>query len=357
MRIAQVAPLFESVPPSLYGGSERVVSWLTEEFVRLGHDVTLFASGDSHTAARLVPGCDIALWRDPGCRETLPHHIRMLELVFRELEQFDVLHFHCDYVHFPLVRRNACASVSTLHGAVNPHDLGGLLHEYTDVPLVSISHSQRLPMPEANWVGNVYHGLPRGLHAFGDGKGDYLAFLGRIAPEKGLERAIEIARRTGNKLKIAAKVYEEELPYFEHTIEPLLREARSFTEYIGEIGGPAKDVFLQDAKALLFPVEWAEPFGLVMIESLASGTPVIAWRRGSVPEVIQDGITGFIVDNIEEATAAAIQVGSIDRRACRDDFEERFTSERMARDYLRVYEQVISANITRRSDSTGVVGG
>ena len=348
MRIAQVAPLFESVPPALYGGSERVVSWLTEELVRLGHEVTLFASGDSHTTARLVPACEKALWRDPACRESLPQHIRMLEQVFRDLGRFDILHFHCDYVHFPVVRRSGCASVSTLHGAVDPHDLGPLLMEYPDVPLVSISLNQRQPVPTADWVGNVYHGLPRDLHALGSGNGGYLAFLGRIAPEKGLERAIAIARYTGNKLKIAAKIYEEELPYFEHTIEPLLKECGGSTEFIGEIGGASKDSFLGEAKALLFPVEWAEPFGLVMIESLATGTPVIAWRRGSVPEVIQDGATGFIVDSIEDGVAAVTKLDRIDRRACRRDFETRFTSERMAKDYLQVYEDVIASTVAQR---------
>jgi glycosyltransferase involved in cell wall biosynthesis len=356
MRIAQVAPLFESVPPSLYGGSERVVSWLTEELVRLGHEVTLFASGDSHTNARLVPACEKALWRDSACRETLPHHIRMLELVFRDLPRFDVLHFHCDYVHFPLVRRYGCSSVSTLHGAIHLHDLRPLLEEYHDVPLVSISHNQRQPLPDANWVGNVHHGLPLELHTFHHGSGDYLAFLGRVSPEKGLERAIEIARRSGHKLKIAAKIYDEDRPYYEHTIEPLLRNSASFVEFLGEIGGDAKDEFLGDAKALLFPVEWAEPFGLVMIEALATGTPVVAWRRGSVPEVIQDGKTGFIVSNIGEGLKAVGQLDRIDRRTCRADFEHRFTSERMAKDYLRLYEKVITAKSASRFVTPGAQG-
>jgi glycosyltransferase involved in cell wall biosynthesis len=356
MRIAQIAPLFESVPPSLYGGSERVVSWLTEELVHLGHEVTLFASGDSRTSACLVPACEKALWRDPVCRETLPHHIRMLELVFRELPRFDVLHFHCDYVHFPLVRRCGCSSVSTLHGSIHLHDLHPLLEEYRDVPLVSISHNQRLPMPNANWAGNVHHGLPQGLHTFRDGSGGYLAFLGRVSPEKGLERAIEIARRTSHKLKIAAKIYDEDRPYYEHTIEPLLRNSSSFVEFLGEIGGNAKDEFLGNAKALLFPVEWAEPFGLVMIEALATGTPVIAWRRGSVPEVIQDGATGFIVNNSDEGVEAVGQLNRIDRQVCRDDFETRFTSERMAKDYLRLYEDVIATRSTPKFAAPGARG-
>jgi glycosyltransferase involved in cell wall biosynthesis len=356
MRIAQVAPLFESVPPALYGGSERVVSWLTEELVRLGHEVTLFASGDSHTSARLVPACEKALWRDSACRETLPHHIRMLELVFRDLPRFDVLHFHCDYVHFPLIRRCGCSSVSTLHGSVHPHDLRPLLEEYRDVPLVSISHNQRLPMPDANWAGNVHHGLPLELHTFGRGSGGYLAFLGRVSPEKGLERAIEIAKRSGHKLKIAAKIYDEDRPYYEHTIEPLLRDSDSFVEFLGEIGGDAKDEFLGDAKALLFPVEWDEPFGLVMIEALATGTPVVAWRRGSVPEVIQDGKTGFIVSNIDEGLKAVEELDRIDRRTCRADFVQRFTSERMAKDYLRLYENVIATTSASRLVTSGAQG-
>jgi len=343
MRIAQIAPLFESVPPSLYGGSERVVSWLTEELVHLGHEVTLFASGDSHTSARLVPACEKALWRDGACRETLPHHIHLLELVFRELSQFDVLHFHCDYVHFPLVRRCGCPSISTLHGSIHLHDLRPLFEEYRDVPLVSISQNQRQPLPDARWVGNVYHGLPVKLHSFRRGSGDYLAFLGRVSPEKGLERAIEIARRTGQKLKVAAKIYEEDRPYYEHTIEPLLQSSSSFVEFLGEIGGSAKDEFLGDAKALLFPVEWSEPFGLVMIEALATGTPVIAWRRGSVPEVVQHGVTGFIVSNTDEAVEAVAQLDHLDRKECRKDFEARFTSERMAKDYFRLYEDAIAS--------------
>jgi glycosyltransferase involved in cell wall biosynthesis len=343
MRIAQIAPLFESVPPSLYGGSERVVSWLTEELVRLGHEVTLFASGDSRTSARLVPACEKALWRDRVCRETFPHHIHMLELVFRDLSRFDVLHFHCDYVHFPLIRRLDCSSVSTLHGSIHLHDLHPLLEEYCDVPLVSISHNQQQSMPNANWAGNVHHGLPLELHAFRHGSGGYIAFLGRISPEKGLERAIEIAKRTGHKLKIAAMIYDEDLPYYEHTIKPLLRNNSAFAEFVGEIGGNAKDEFLGNAKALLFPVEWSEPFGLVMIEALATGTPVIAWRRGSIPEVVQDRITGFIVNNIDEGVEAVAQLNRIDRQVCRNDFETRFTSERMAKDYLRLYENAIAA--------------
>jgi glycosyltransferase involved in cell wall biosynthesis len=344
MRIAQVAPLYESVPPKLYGGTERVVSWLTEELVRLGHEVTLFASGDSQTAARLVPACPRALWRDGRCRETLPHHVRLMELVFADLSRFDVIHFHCDYLHFPLLRRHPCASVTTLHGRLHVPDLGALFEEYAEVPLVSISDDQRLPIPRANWRGTVYHGLPRDLHTFRSGPGEYLAFLGRASPEKGLDRAIAIARRAGMPLKIAAKVYPEERDYFHTTIEPLLEESRSFVEFVGEVGGRAKDEFLGRAHALLFPIDWPEPFGLVMIEALACGTPVVAYRNGSVPEVIEDGVTGFVVRDVDEAAEAVRRVGWLDRATCRKAFERRFDAARMARDYLDVYRRLVHGN-------------
>jgi glycosyltransferase involved in cell wall biosynthesis len=341
MRIAQVAPLFESVPPALYGGSERVISWLTEELVAMGHEVTLFASGDSQTDAKLIPASQKALWRDRECRETLPHHVRMMELVFRDVSRFDMIHFHCDYIHFPLVRRCGCPSLTTLHGYLHDHDLRGLLEEYSDVPLAAISYSQRATMPEANWSGMVHHGLPETLHTFRSGRGDYLAFLGRISPEKGLERAIEIARRTGTRLKVAAKVYDEDRNYFETVIRPLLEASASFVEFVGEVGGAAKDEFLGEAAALLFPIDWPEPFGLVMIEAMACGTPVIAWRKGSVPEIMKDGVTGFVVDSIEDAVRCIPRLASIRREDCRRDFEERFRAERMANEYLQVYEKII----------------
>lgn len=340
LRIAQVAPLYESVPPQLYGGTERVVSWLTEELVGLGHDVTLFASGDSRTSAHLVPVCPIALWRDPDARETLPQHVRMLELVFRDLSRFDVIHFHCDYIHFPLVRRLPCANVSTLHGQIHLHDVEGIFKEYNELPLVSISDAQRRPLPSANWQATVYHGLPRNLHRFQPQAGKYLAFLGRISPEKRLDRAIDIARRAGMPLKVAAKIYDEDRPYFQSTIAPLLSESRSFVEFIGEIGGERKNEFLRGALALLFPIDWAEPFGLVMIEALACGTPVIAWRNGSVPEIIEHSVTGFVVDSIDEATACVGRISEIRRSECRRAFEERFDSRRMALDYVSVYRRL-----------------
>ena len=341
MRIAQVAPLYESVPPKLYGGTERVVSYLTEELVRLGHEVTLFASGDSETNARLVPACDRALWRDPNCRETLPHHVRLMELVFREARKFDVIHFHCDYLHFPLLRRCATAGVTTLHGRVHPPDLQPLFEEYGETPLVSISDSQRRPLPGANWQATVYHGLPRDLQTFRQRGGDYLLFVGRISPEKRLDRAIEIARQTGRQLKVAAKIYDEDRAYYQNAIEPLLRESKSFVEFIGEVGGKDKDELMGNAYAFLFPIDWPEPFGLVMIESLACGTPVIAWNNGSVPEVLADGETGFVVNTIDQAVKAVGQVARLSRHACRRAFERRFDVTSMARNYVEVYSRLI----------------
>jgi glycosyltransferase involved in cell wall biosynthesis len=340
MRIAQVAPLYESVPPSLYGGTERVVSYLTEELVRLGHEVTLFASGDSQTRAKLVAACPRALWRDPDCKETLPHHVQLMELLFADVSRFDLIHFHCDYLHFPLLRRCPCPSVTTLHGLLHVPDLKPLFAQYPEVPLVSISDDQRRPIPGANWQATIYHGLPRNLHTFRERPGDYLAFLGRISPEKRLDRAIEIARRAGRKLKVAAKIYPEERAYFEETIEPLLLESRSFVEFVGEVGGREKDEFLGNAFALLFPIDWPEPFGLVMIEALACGTPVIAWRNGSVPEVIEDDVAGFVVESVDEAVEAVGRVSWLDRSMCRKNFEERFDAARMAQDYVRVYRRL-----------------
>jgi glycosyltransferase involved in cell wall biosynthesis len=340
MRIAQVAPLYESVPPLLYGGTERVVSYLTEELVNLGHEVTLFASGDSHTRAKLVAACPEALWRDPECRETLPQHVRLMQMVFEDVSRFDVVHFHCDYLQFPLLRLCPCRSITTIHGRLYTPDLKGLFEGYPEVPLVSISDSQRQPMPDANWQGTVYHGLPRNLQTFRNRGENYLAFLGRISPEKRLDRAIEIARGSGRKLKVAAKIYPEDRAYFTEVIQPLMEEAQSFVEFIGEVGGREKDEFLGNASALLFPIDWPEPFGLVMIEALACGTPVIAWRCGSVPEVISDGVTGFIVDSVEHAVQAVIRVASLRREACRNAFEERFEAARMARDYVEIYRRL-----------------
>ncbi len=306
----------------------------------MGHEVTLFASGDSVTQAKLVAACPQSLWRNPDCRETLPHHVRLMDMVFEDVSRFDVIHFHTDYLHFPLLRRYPCSSVTTIHGRLHASDLKPLFEEHVDAPLVSISDNQRLPVPEANWAATVYHGLPRGLHTFRRRPDDYLAFLGRISPEKRLDRAIEIARLSGKRLKVAAKIYPEEQGYFDQVIEPLLRESRSFVEFVGEVGGREKDEFLGNASALLFPIDWAEPFGLVMIEALACGTPVIAWRNGSVPEVIEDGVTGFIVEDVAQAVRAVGDVTGLSRVACRKAFEERFEASRMAGNYLDVYRRL-----------------
>jgi glycosyltransferase involved in cell wall biosynthesis len=339
MRIAQVAPLFESVPPRLYGGTERVVSYLTEELVRQGHEVTLFASGDSETAARLVAGCPRALWQEPSCRDTLPHHARLVGLVAREAHRFDVVHFHLDYVHFPAVGHLPCPTVTTLHGRLHPPDEEALFDAFPHVPLVSISDAQRRPIPHADWQATVYHGMPLDTHTFRERPGSYLAFLGRVSPEKGLDKAVEIARRAGMPLRVAAKIYPEERPYYERAIEPLLR-ASPWVEFVGEVGGASKDAFLGGAFALLFPIAWEEPFGLVMIEAMACGTPVVAFRRGSVPEVMVDGLTGFVVDDVEEAASAVGRVAGLGRAGCRRAFEERFGAARMADDYLAVYRRL-----------------
>ena len=340
MKIAQIAPLAESVPPKLYGGTERMVSFLTEELVGLNHDVTLFASADSQTTARLVPTCEMALRlnRDPVV-DSIAHYIRLLELVFKQAHQFDILHFHIDYLHFPLTRRQPVPAVTTLHGKLTIPDLVPLYREYSDVPVVSISDSQRQPLPWINWIGTVYHGLPEGLYHFHARPGDYLAFLGRVCPEKSPDRAIEIAERAGVQLKIAAKVDEADKTYFKEEIKPLLKSS-SFVDFIGEINDREKDEFLGNALAFLFPIDWPEPFGLVLIEALACGTPIIAFRNGSVPEILEHGRTGFIVDTLEDAVAAVQKVGSIDRPTCRAAFEERFTARRMAQDYLAIYEKI-----------------
>jgi glycosyltransferase involved in cell wall biosynthesis len=280
------------------------------------------------------------LWHDERCRETLPHHVRLMDLVFQDASRFDILHFHGDDLHFPLLRRHPCPSVTTLHGRLHAPDLQPLLAEFAEVPLVSISHDQRRPIPWANWQATVYHGLPRDLHTLREWPGDYLVFLGRLSPEKRLDRAIAIAQQSGRKLKVAAKIYPEERDYFNQTIKPLLHQSRSWVEFLGEVGGREKDELLGHALALLFPIDWPEPFGLVMIEAMACGTPVIAWRQGAVPEVMEDDVTGFVVDSVEEAVFAVGRVASLCRRACRGVFEERYDAVRMARDYLEVYRRL-----------------
>ncbi|HXG12975.1 MAG TPA: glycosyltransferase family 4 protein [Gemmataceae bacterium] len=345
MRIAQVAPLYESVPPQGYGGTERVVSYLTEELVRQGHEVTLFASGDSVTRARLVAPCPRSLRLDSGCIDSLAHHVLLLETVFREARNFDLIHFHIDYLHFPLSRRCGCSHVTTLHGRLDIPDLRPLYREYREMPVISISEAQRRPLPWLNWQGTVHHGLPLDLHTCRETPGKYLAFLGRISPEKRVDRAIAIARRVGMELKIAAKIDRADRDYFDG-IKHLFDDP--LVEYIGEVGGRAKDEFLGNAYALLFPIDWPEPFGLVMIEAMACGTPVIAWRCGSVPEVIDDGVTGFIVDSLEEAVRAVDRVTALSRRRCREVFERRFSVARMTRDYLLVYERLLAERGPKR---------
>ncbi len=345
MRIAQVSPLYESVPPKLYGGTERVVSYLTEELMAAGHDVTLFASGDSVTTAKLVPMCEHSLRLDSRCVDQAAHHVRMIDEVYRSAYKFDFIHFHVDYLHFPLSSRQRLPHVTTLHGRLDIPDLQPLYRTFPDEPVVSISDDQRRPLDWLNWKGTVYHGLPSDALAFHASPGQYLAFLGRMSPEKRPDRAIQIARRTGIPLKMAAKVDRADRDYFEAKIRPLMNT--ELVEFVGEIGEHEKNEFLGNALALLFPIDWPEPFGLAMIEALACGTPVIAWRRGSVPELIDDGETGFVVDDLDEAEDAVSRLGTIQRRHCRAVFDRRFTAAGMAERYVQVYRQVIWGTGTR----------
>ena len=337
MKIAQIAPLMESVPPRLYGGTERIVSYLTEELVAQGHEVTLFASGDSLTDAKLVPCCPRALRLDPSMRDPIPSYMLMLDKVRRMASQFDMLHFHIDQFHFPLFNETAARTVTTLHGRQDLPDLKQLYTGFPDMPLVSISGAQRLPIAGANFADTVLHGIPTDLlmptlHA----RGGYLAFLGRISPEKRPDRAIKIAGAIGLPLKIAAKIDRVDEAYFETEIRPLL--SLPGIEYIGEIDERSKSKFLGDAQALLFPIDWPEPFGLVMIEAMACGTPVLGFRKGSVPEVIDDGVTGYVVDSVDEAILKFGSLLRLDRGRVRRRFEERFTAARMAHDYVGIYE-------------------
>ncbi len=349
MRIAQVSPLYEAVPPRWYGGTERIVSYLTEELVRQGHEVTLYASGDSVTRARLIAPCERSLRLDKRCRDPLAHHLLLLEMVMQEAADYDVIHFHVDYLHFPLSRRAGVPHVTTLHGRLDLPDLPPLYRAFPEQPLVSISDAQRRPLAWANWVRTVYHGLDPRLYALHEGGGDYLAFLGRISPEKRVDRALEIASRVGLPLRVAAKIDAVDQSYFQTEIAPLLERSR--VEYVGELGEEEKGPFLGGARALLFPIDWPEPFGLVMIEAMACGTPVVAFPGGSVPEVVDHGETGFVVDSLEEAVRAVERVGELSRRHVRAVFDRRFTAARMARDYLGVYERLADAGVppdTRR---------
>ena len=338
LRIAQVAPLHESVPPRRYGGTERVVSYLTEQLVRMGHDVTLFASGDSQTRARLVPGCERNL-RGGGCCDTLPAHLAMLDEVARRARAFDVIHFHVDYLHFPITARENYQHVSTIHGRLDLADVVPIYRRFSDMPLVSISNAQRAPLPFAYWHSTVYHGLPEHLYNLAPARGGYLAFLGRISPEKRLDRAIEIAQRAGYPLRVAAKIDRADRDYFHDRIEPLMKQPH--VEFLGEIDDADKQAFLGGALALLMPVDWPEPFGLVMIEAMACGTPVVAFRRGSIPEVIDEGVTGFVCDDLDSAVRAVDRSTQLSRERCRARFDQRFSAARMARDYVAAYEQLL----------------
>lgn len=350
LRIAQVAPLYESVPPRLYGGTERVVHYLTEELVSQGHHVTLFASGDSKSSARLVAACPRALRLDESCTDKLVHHMAMLDQVLQRAASFDVIHFHIDYLHFPVSRYCHLPSVTTLHGRLDLTDLRPFYRRFGDAPVISISYAQRKPLPKAHWVGNVYHGLPshpqrRSLRSDG-----YLAFLGRISPEKRPDRAIEIALATGMKLKIAAKVDAVDRRYYESEIKPMLKHPN--IEFIGEIGDDQKTEFLSNAHALLFPIDWPEPFGLAVIEAMQCGTPTIAFNCGAIPEILRDGVTGFVVGSLPEAIASVHRIASLDRAGCRKAFEERFTSARMATEYVAIYRKIIDSRPTVGLPST-----
>jgi glycosyltransferase involved in cell wall biosynthesis len=339
MKVAQVAPLYESVPPKLYGGTERVASYLTEELVRQGHDVTLFASGDSVTSATLRPMCAAALRLEGGkIVDPLAPHVRMLELVAQEGADFDIVHFHIDYLHFPLTRRQRLTALTTLHGRLDVPDIHPLFQEFPDMHLVSISDAQRAPMPWANWVGTVHHGLPEDLYVPQEQAGKYLAFIGRISPEKRLDRAIAVAKQVGIPLKIAAKIDASDRDYFESEIRNLMDHP--LIEYVGEISEPEKSEFLGNAMALLFLIDWDEPFGLVMAEAMACGTPVIAYGSGSIPEVIDDAVTGYIVDSIEGAVDAVTRIDALDRRLIRSIFEDRFSARRMCLNYVEIYQKL-----------------
>ncbi|HTM46151.1 MAG TPA: glycosyltransferase family 4 protein [Polyangiaceae bacterium] len=343
MRIAQVAPLYESVPPQLYGGTERVVYHLTEELVRQGHDVTLFAAGDSRTSAELVAACPRALRLDSGCVDQLAQHLVMLDTVAERAEEFDLVHYHVDYLHFPVSRRLNVPHVTTLHGRLDLPELVSVYEHFSEMPVVSISEAQRKPLPMANWVATIYHGVPCSQFQFHPKPGDYFAFLGRISPEKRLDRAIEIAQRVGIPLRVAAKVDKADANYFKEQIEPLL--ADPMVQFIGEIGEQEKSEFLGNARALLFPIDWPEPFGLVMIEAMATGTPVVAFRGGSVDEVVDDGVTGFIVEDLDRAVVAARRITELDRARCRATFERRFSSTSMGNRYAALYQRMINPTL------------
>jgi glycosyltransferase involved in cell wall biosynthesis len=339
MKIAQIAPLMESVPPRLYGGTERIVSYLTDELVREGHEVTLFASGDSVSTANLVRCVPVALRLDANVRDPIPYYMLMLDRVRELADKFDILHFHIDQFHFPLFRPIAHRTVTTLHGRQDLHDLKPLYVGFSDMPLVSISNAQRKPIPNANFVATVHHGIPIHLLKPTYGRGEYVAFLGRISPEKRPDRAIRIAQALGIPIKIAAKIDKVDEAYFRAAIAPLFNQPG--VEYVGEIDERAKSAFLGGASALLFPIDWPEPFGLSMIEAMACGTPVLAFRCGAVPEIVDPGVTGLVVDTMDEAIRMLPQVLALDRRAVRQQFQQRFSATRMAKDYVQVYRSLL----------------
>ena len=345
MRIAQVAPLTEAVPPKLYGGTERVVYWVTEELVALGHDVTLFASGDSHTSARLEPFWPRALRLDGAVRDPNALHMAMLEQVRRRVDEFDILHFHLDYYPFSLFSRQRTPFVTTLHGRLDLPEHQPVFDTFSSVPVVSISNAQRRPLPQARWVRTIHHGLPERLLMPQTAKPSYFAFLGRIAPEKRVDTAIRVAEHCGVPLKIAAKIDRADRDYYDETIAPLMNSP--YVDYIGEINDHEKSAFLSGAIALLVPIDWPEPFGLVMIEAMACGTPVIAFNRGSVPEVIEDGVTGFVVEDESGAIGAVDRLSQLSRKAIRERFEQRYTARRMALDYLSVYRELMDVAAPR----------
>jgi glycosyltransferase involved in cell wall biosynthesis len=339
MRIAQVAPLAESVPPKLYGGTERVVAWLTDELIAMGHEVTLFASGDSRTRASLVPIVPRAIRLNKPRPDPFPAYAALLDALAEAAQRFDIVHCHIDWLHFPLLARLDVPNLTTFHNRLDTPDLPGVMARFADAPLVSISDHHRKPLPSANWLGTVYHGMPPDDLAPSYEPGSYLAFLGRLTKEKGPEAAIRIARSAGQPLRIAAKIPRSETRYYKEKLQPLVDGEQ--IKLVGELDDTQKGHLLRGASALLFPIDWPEPFGLVMIEAMACGTPVIAFARGSVPEIIDDGVTGFIVNDETEAVAAVERLGELDRRRVRTTFEERFTSQRMARDYVRCYEELV----------------
>jgi glycosyltransferase involved in cell wall biosynthesis len=349
LRIAQVAPLVESVPPKHYGGTERIVAYLTEELVRLGHKVSLFASGDSITSAELVPVCRRSFRQNKRAKDYLSREVLLMDQVMQRSGEFDVIHFHTGCLHYLISRHLTVPHVTTLHGRLDTQEFLWLYERFRDMPMISISNAQRTPWPCANWQATIYHGLPQDLFRFHPEPGGYLAFLGRASPEKRIDRAIEIAKRVGMRLKIAAKVDRADRRYFKREIEPLLNDTH--IEWLGEISDRDKDKFLGNAYALLFPIDWPEPFGVVMIESMACGTPVIAYAGGSVAEVMDDGVTGFVVNNIEQAVEAARRVRDLSRARCREVFEKRFTTSRMANDYIDVYTRLADSRMRRMEQS------